>query len=226
MTCAWRAGPGGQGREQALDLRDGQRDHPWIGRRGLVRAGPGRGPGYRCGRGARAAVTAQTARAAMTSAVWRAIAVYSRTWDWSRPKQSLPNSKSSSTGQRSPAARISRVLVHQLAVGHVAVVEGQLAGLEVAADQQVMRGEAVASSAQAYQRAPLEPAPAERTSQRRLSVPARGRPARRSPPARRASETGESWTRTRSTYPGRGLRRTPAARCCCRTPHPRTRSRT
>jgi hypothetical protein len=39
------------------------------------------------------------------------MAVYSLTWDWSSPKQSLPNSKSSSAGQRNPAARISRVLV-------------------------------------------------------------------------------------------------------------------
>ena len=35
---------------------------------------------------ARAAVTAQTARAAIASTVWRKIAVYSRTWDWSSPK--------------------------------------------------------------------------------------------------------------------------------------------
>jgi hypothetical protein len=44
----------------------------------------------------------------MTSTVCRVIAAYSRTWDWSSPKQSLPNSKSSSAGQRSPAARIGR----------------------------------------------------------------------------------------------------------------------
>jgi hypothetical protein len=55
----------------------------------------------------KAAVMAQMDRAAMTSTVWRAIAVQSRTWDWSSPKQPLPNSKPSSAGQRSPAARIS-----------------------------------------------------------------------------------------------------------------------
>ena len=74
-----------------------------------------------------------------------------------------------STGQLSPAALISRVLVSELACGHVAVVEGQLAGLQVAADQQVSAaGEAVTSQAQAYHRSPLDPCPAERTSQRRL----------------------------------------------------------
>jgi hypothetical protein len=59
----------------------------------------------------KAAVTAQTANAAMTSTVWRAIAAYRRTWDWSRPKQFLPNSKSSSTRHLSPAARISRAML-------------------------------------------------------------------------------------------------------------------
>jgi len=33
------------------------------------------------------------ARVAMTSTVCRAIAAYRRTWDWSSPKQSLPNAK-------------------------------------------------------------------------------------------------------------------------------------
>ena len=36
-----------------------------------------------------AVVMAQMARAAITSTAWRAIAVYSRAWHWSRPKQSL-----------------------------------------------------------------------------------------------------------------------------------------
>jgi hypothetical protein len=31
-----------------------------------------------------------------------------RTWDWSSPKQPLPNAKSSSAGQRSPASRTGR----------------------------------------------------------------------------------------------------------------------
>jgi hypothetical protein len=35
----------------------------------------------------------------MTSTVCRAIAVYSRTWDWPSPKQALPNSASFSAGQ-------------------------------------------------------------------------------------------------------------------------------
>lgn len=46
----------------------------------------------------------------------------------------------------------------------------QLTGLEVVADQQVMPREAVASHDQAYQRLPLEPFPAERTSGCRLAV--------------------------------------------------------
>ena len=58
-----------------------------------------------------AAVMAQMASAAITSTAWRAIAVYRRAWHWSSAKQSLPNAKSSSTGQRSPAALISRALV-------------------------------------------------------------------------------------------------------------------
>jgi hypothetical protein len=86
----------------------------------------------------KAAVTAQIANAAMTSTVWRAIAAYRRTWDWSRPKQFLPNSKSSSTRHLSSAARISRAHARALAFGDEAVVEGQLAAGQVAADQQVM----------------------------------------------------------------------------------------
>ena len=39
---------------------------------------------------------AQMARAAMTSTVCRAIAVWRRTWDWSSPKQPLANWKFSS----------------------------------------------------------------------------------------------------------------------------------
>ena len=44
----------------------------------------------------KAAVTAQIAKAAITSTRWRTIAVQRRICDWSKPKQSLPNSKSSS----------------------------------------------------------------------------------------------------------------------------------
>src|SRR5207245_9034802 len=47
-----------------------------------------------------------------------------------------------------------------LAFGHVAVMKSQLAGLEVAADQQQVAGRAVATRAHAYQRSPLEPVPA------------------------------------------------------------------
>jgi hypothetical protein len=53
----------------------------------------------------------------------------------------------------------------RLALGHVAVVKGQLAGDQVAADQQPVPGEAVPSHAHRYQRSPLEPFPADRTSQ-------------------------------------------------------------
>src|SRR6202021_1505955 len=45
-----------------------------------------------------AAVTAQIARAAMTSTMWRRFAVYSLAWHWFRPRQSLPGLKFSSTG--------------------------------------------------------------------------------------------------------------------------------
>ena len=41
-------------------------------------------------------------------------------------------------------------------------MEGQFAGGQVAADQQVMPGEAAPSHAHAYQRCPLDPVPAER----------------------------------------------------------------
>ncbi len=85
-------------------------------------------------------MTAQIARAAQASTVWRAIAWKSRTWDWSSPNWPLPNSNSSSTGQRSPAALTSRALRAGLPLGHVAVVKGQLAGLQVTADQQGVTG--------------------------------------------------------------------------------------
>ena len=64
-------------------------------------------------------------------------------------------------------------LGQELPFGHVAVVKGQVPGLQVAADQQVAAGLAVAIQAQAYQRSPLEPLPAERISQRRLSFSSR-----------------------------------------------------
>src|SRR5216683_3344136 len=50
-------------------------------------AGPDRTrlPAYRCGGGA----TAQVADAAMTSTVWQAMAVQSRTWDLAEPRWSL-----------------------------------------------------------------------------------------------------------------------------------------
>jgi hypothetical protein len=56
-------------------------------------------------------VTAQIARAAMTSTMWRRIAVYSLAWHSSKPKQSCRNLKSSSPGHLSPAALIRRVFV-------------------------------------------------------------------------------------------------------------------
>ena len=65
----------GAGEQEPFDLGDGERDHAGVGGGRLVRAGPGAVPGCRCGRVTRAAVTAQMARAAMTSTVWRAIAV-------------------------------------------------------------------------------------------------------------------------------------------------------
>nr|WP_200825779.1 hypothetical protein [Kibdelosporangium aridum] len=41
----------------------------------------------------------------------RARAVCRRTWEWSSPKWSLPNSKSSSTGQRRQAPRTRAISV-------------------------------------------------------------------------------------------------------------------
>jgi hypothetical protein len=90
-----RPGPDGSGGEQVPDLRDGERDQARVGGRGWSgRTGPGAWVPVRSR--SSAAVTAQIARAAMTSTVCRAIAAYSLTWGWSRPKQSLPNSKPSS----------------------------------------------------------------------------------------------------------------------------------
>ena len=85
-------------------------------------------------------------------------------------------------------------------------------------------GEAVASHDQAYQRSPLDPFPAERTSgyfraASRLAAPAQvnflplGRVSRKF--AGRAARR-----------PGRGLRRSPAVRCSCRRPRRRRRNRT
>ena len=78
---------------------------------------------------------------------------------------------SSSTGHLSPAALISRALVTELALGHVAVVKGQLTGLagdggSAGSD----RATAVPIQAHAYQRSPFDPFPAERTSQRALAL--------------------------------------------------------
>ena len=71
--CPACAGRGWVG-EQAPGFGDGERDHPGVGGRGLVR--PDRGGAWvPVRRRSRAAVTAQMARAAMTSTVCRAIAV-------------------------------------------------------------------------------------------------------------------------------------------------------
>ena len=64
MTAGVAAGENGC--EQAFYLRDGERDHPGVGRRGL--AGVTGGGAWASVRSlSRAAVTAQIARAAMTS---------------------------------------------------------------------------------------------------------------------------------------------------------------
>ena len=66
--------------EQPGGLGDGERDQPRVGGRGWSgRTGAGARVSVR--RRSRAAVTAQMARAAMTRAVCRAIAVNSRTWN-------------------------------------------------------------------------------------------------------------------------------------------------
>jgi hypothetical protein len=72
--------PAGRATEQASGFGDGKRDPPWVGGRGLV--GEYRDGWLATGAVAQqAAVTAQMARAAMSSTVCRAIAVYRRTWD-------------------------------------------------------------------------------------------------------------------------------------------------
>jgi hypothetical protein len=60
--------------EQAPGFRDGERDHPRVGGRGWS-GSAGAGAWVSVRRRSRAAVTAQTARAAMTRTVCRAIAV-------------------------------------------------------------------------------------------------------------------------------------------------------
>jgi hypothetical protein len=80
-VCSVAASPvqpvhGGAGRrgvgEQPPDFGDGERDHAGVGGRGL--AGVDAGARLSVRRRSRAAVTAQMARAAATSTVWRAIA--------------------------------------------------------------------------------------------------------------------------------------------------------
>jgi hypothetical protein len=61
------------GCEQAADLQDGQRDHAWFGRRGLIRGDRG-GAWVSVRSFSRAAVIAQIATAAITSTAWRRIA--------------------------------------------------------------------------------------------------------------------------------------------------------
>src|SRR5262245_50962321 len=94
--------------EQPGGLGDGERDHSRVGGRGLVRPDrggcPGVGAAAEQGGGGGA-----DGQAAMTSAVCRAMAVNSRAWDSSSPKQPFADRKSSSTGQQQPAARTSRV---------------------------------------------------------------------------------------------------------------------
>jgi hypothetical protein len=72
----------------------------------------------------------------MTSTTCRATAVQRRAWDSSRPKQPFAVDEVLSTGRLSPAGTDQPSEVKRL-FGQVAVVKGQLAGDQVAADQQV-----------------------------------------------------------------------------------------
>jgi hypothetical protein len=85
-VCVAGRVPGGPCGKQVLDLRDGQRNHAGVGRCGLI-GGDRRRRLVSVRWRSKAPVTAQIASAAMTSTMWRAIAVYRRTWDWSRPKK-------------------------------------------------------------------------------------------------------------------------------------------
>jgi hypothetical protein len=107
-----RGRPGGGGRSTKAasrpgDLWGGQRDHAGVGWERLT--GPDRERAWAPVPGlCKAAVMAQMAAAAMTGTVCRAMAVYSRTWDSSSPKQSFSQRNCSSTGHLSPLARIRR----------------------------------------------------------------------------------------------------------------------
>ena len=79
-----------------------------------------------------AAVTAQIARAAMTSTMWRRIAAYSLAWHSSRPRQSLPGPEILFHRPSQPGGPDQAGLGQQLALGDVAVMKGQLTGFQVA----------------------------------------------------------------------------------------------
>jgi hypothetical protein len=74
----------------------------------------------------------------MTSRAWRAIAVQSRAWHWSSPKQSFPEPEIFFDRPSQVGRAYQPGLGQQLSAGHPAVVEGQLPGPQVAAGQQVV----------------------------------------------------------------------------------------
>ena len=122
--------------QQVLDLVDGERDEAGVGwglwRRGLRGAGPGCrwGPEPGGGDGADGEGGHDQDEVAADRGVEAGLALV-------QAEVVLSRTRLSSTGQRSPAALISLALDGP-ALGHVAVVEGQLAGLQVAADQQAV----------------------------------------------------------------------------------------
>src|SRR6266568_5145714 len=130
-----RPGPGSQGGEQALDLRDGQRDQPWIWR--WLPTGPGRAVGtgaaaqQRGGDGADRQGGHDQHGVAGDRGVEPGLALV-------EPEAVLAELEIFFYWPAEPGGADQPGLGQQLSFGHPAVVKGQLAGLEVAADQQVM----------------------------------------------------------------------------------------
>jgi hypothetical protein len=122
--------------EQASGFGDGERDHAGVG--GGWSGYAGAGGWVSVWRRSRAAVTAQMARAAMTSTVCRAVAAYSRDLRLAGPEAVLaePGIFFGWPAQPCGADRPGRGC--RLAFGQVTVAEGEIAGGQVAADQQVV----------------------------------------------------------------------------------------
>ena len=125
------------GGEQAPDLRDGQRDHPGVRRRRLVRRDGRRGLGIGAvaqqggGDGADRQGGHDQHDVAGDRGVEPGLALV-------QAEAVLAELEILFHRPSQPGCPDQPGLGQQLSLGHVAVVKGQLAGLQVAADQQVM----------------------------------------------------------------------------------------